>query len=113
MAFVLNVLVIIGVMWVLFRFMYPKPKDMYLPKSGDDVSVRPCNYCQTPLATYRGILIPKSLPADTEEAALDYTFSKDDKGVITDDCWFFCNQEHQASFASQQAGIGIEVDKQP
>ncbi len=102
MAFVLNMVFILLAMWVIFRFMYPKPKQMYLPKPDDDTSVRSCSYCQTPLATYRGILIPKSLPAATHESDIEYVFSKDDKGVITDECYFFCNAEHQAAYCDEQ-----------
>lgn len=100
-AFFLNMLIIMAAMWAIFRFMYPKPKQMHLAKPDDDVSIRHCDHCATPLATYRGILIPKSLPASSEEAqTLDYAFVRNDKHTITDDCWFFCNGEHQAQFCA-------------
>lgn len=100
-AFFLNVLIIIGAMWLFFRYMYPKPPKAFFAKAGDDVSLRVCDHCGTSLATYRGIFIPKTLPPDTEEAAVGMlvgTLTRDEKGVIVEQGYFFCNQEHQAAF---------------
>lgn len=102
MAFILNMLIIIGVMWAFFRYMYPKPPKEFFAKAGDDISLRACSHCGTPLATYRGILIPKSLPADTAESDITHPFTKDDDNVVLDECYFFCNTEHQADFVHKQ-----------
>lgn len=97
-AFIINMLIIMGVMWAFFRYMYPKPPKEFFANAGDDVSVRTCDFCGGKLATYRGILIPKTLPPATLERDLIYQFEKNDKNVIQDDCYFFCNDEHQAEF---------------
>lgn len=70
-AFILNVIIILIVMKIFFKFMYPKPPKHFMPKEGDDTTLRVCNHCGHSLATYRGIL--------------------NDKG-------FFCNEEHQNAF---------------
>ena len=72
-AVIFHVVVIIAVMWVFFKFMYPKPPTAFLPKKDDDVSLRVCDYCGHSLATYRGIL--------------------------QDDGKFFCNDEHKNSYS--------------
>lgn len=102
-AFIINLIMIFGAMWLFFRFMYPKPPKAFFAKAGDDTSERCCDFCGTPLATYRGILIPKDKPCNTDESTLiDYPFAKDDKQVVLDDCWFFCNHEHQQAFCQNQ-----------
>lgn len=82
-AFIMTMIVIWAVMWMFFKFMYPKPPKHYYPKEGDVITPRTCDYCGHDLAEYRGVLEPKPAgsSADGEEAA-----------------WFFCNYEHQASF---------------
>lgn len=102
-AFIINMLIIMGVMWAFFRYMYPKPPKEFFAKEGDDVSVRTCDFCGGKLATYRGILIPKTLPPATLERDLTYQFIKNEKNVIQDDCYFFCNGEHQANFCKNQS----------
>lgn len=99
-AFFLNVLIIIGAMWLFFRYMYPKPPKAFFAKAGDDVSLRVCDHCGTSLATYRGIFIPKTLPPDTEEASVT-ALARDEKGVIVEQGYFFCNHEHQAAFCAK------------
>ena len=74
-AFLLNVIIILIVMKVFFKFMYPKPPKNFLPKEGDDTTIRTCNHCGHTLATYRGIL------------------QKDSEQEL-----FFCNDEHQEAF---------------
>lgn len=74
-AFFINLIIILVVMKVFFKFMYPKPPQNFLPQTGDDTSLRQCSHCGHELATYRGIL---QKDGDKE--------------------WFFCNQEHQAAF---------------
>ena len=100
MAFFINVLIIAAVMWWFFRYMYPKPPATFFAKADDDTSIRHCDHCQTPLATYRGILIPKSLPPSTPEAWVSYPFIKDEDHTILDDCYFFCNDEHQSAYVA-------------
>lgn len=77
-AFFINVMIILVVMKVFFKFMYPKPPKHFLPKEDDDISLRRCDYCGHELATYRGIL------QNAEQGER-----------------FFCNDEHQALFANK------------
>ncbi|WFF38986.1 hypothetical protein LU290_01755 [Moraxella nasibovis] len=79
-AFIVNVIIILIVMKIFFKFMYPKPPKAFFPKEGDDVSVRTCDHCGHSLATYRGIL-------QTED------------GVER----FFCNDEHRTAFFERQS----------
>lgn len=79
-AFILNVIIILVVMKVFFKFMYPKPPAHFFPKEGDDTSVRACSHCGHTLATYRGILV---------------------QGEQGEPERFFCNDEHQALFEKQ------------
>lgn len=79
-AFILNVIIILIVMKIFFKWMYPKPPKSFLPQEGDDTSIRTCDYCGHSLATYRGIL------------------QVDEQGEH-----FFCNDEHQASFNNSQS----------
>lgn len=80
-AFILNVLIISVVMWLFFKFMYPKPPKAFFPKEGDDTSLRHCHHCGHELATYRGIL------------------TTNEQG----DELFFCNDEHQAAYHQNQS----------
>lgn len=77
-AFIINVIIILLVMKLFFKFMYPKPPKAFFAQEGDDVSVRNCHHCGHSLATYRGVL-------------------QIDDGVER----FFCNDEHQAAFFEQ------------
>lgn len=74
-AFILNVIIILIVMKLFFKFMYPKPPKDFMPKEGDDTTLRQCAFCQHSLATYRGIL---------EKTESDERF--------------FCNDEHKSAF---------------
>ena len=77
-AFLLNIIIIILlVMKVLFKYMYPKPPANFLPKEGD-TSIRKCSYCGHTLATYRGIL--------EKQGESEY---------------FFCNDEHKKAFEQE------------
>ena len=42
-------------MWAFFKFMYPKPPKEFMPKKGDVITPRDCDYCGYPLAEYRGV----------------------------------------------------------
>lgn len=74
-AFFINLVIILAVMKVFFKFMYPKPPKNFLPKDGDDTSIRQCDCCGHSLATYRGIL------------------RTDEQGER-----FFCNDEHEQQY---------------
>ena len=78
-AFFINLVIILVVMKVFFKFMYPKPPKNFMPKEGDDTSIRICDYCGHSLATYRGIL---------------QTDKQDER--------FFCNDEHKNAFLTDQ-----------
>ncbi|WP_133141521.1 hypothetical protein [Moraxella caviae] len=53
-AFIINVIIILIVMKVFFKFMYPKPPKAFFAQAGDDTSLRRCAHCGHELATYRG-----------------------------------------------------------
>lgn len=100
-AFVLNVLIIGGIMWVLLKFMYPKPPKAFFAKEGEDTRLRACSYCGHKLATYRGILEndagevidTPALPDDDETKQL-----LKNNQVFDDGNCFFCNDEHRQAF---------------
>ncbi|MDO4895176.1 hypothetical protein [Moraxella sp.] len=79
-AFIINVLIILVVMKVFFKFMYPKPPKAFFPQEGDDTTLRTCHHCGHQLATYRGIL---ESDAQTER--------------------FFCNDEHRLAYHEQHS----------
>lgn len=74
-AFILNVIIILIVMKIFFKFMYPKPPKEFFAKEGDDTTVRTCDHCGHELVTYRGIL-------ERNESAER----------------FFCNDEHRLAY---------------
>ncbi|WP_049236651.1 hypothetical protein U0021_06730 [Moraxella canis] len=76
-AFILNIVIIGVVMWLFFKFMYPKPPKAFFPKEGDDTSLRHCHHCGHELATYRGILLNEKQHNER----------------------FFCNDEHLSAYA--------------
>lgn len=75
-AFILNVIIILVVMKVFFKLMYPKPPKGFFAKEGDDMTMRICDYCGHSLAAYRGILEQKD-------------------GSIER---FFCNDQHRVAY---------------
>lgn len=76
LLFLINIVIILVIMKLFFKFMYPKPPKHFLPQAGDDISVRQCAHCGHSLATYRGIL--------------------------QDDDVFFCNDEHRQAHKLSQ-----------
>ncbi|MDO5768799.1 MAG: hypothetical protein Q4P13_04785 [Psychrobacter sp.] len=84
-AFIATLIVIWFVMWLFYKFMYPKPPARFMPQEGDVVTPRTCDFCGHELAEYRGVLEPKPNAHDHEEP--------NQKSE-----WFFCNYEHQADF---------------
>lgn len=109
-AFLLNALIIMGVMWAFFRFMYPKPPTAFLPKKDDDVSLRVCDYCGHSLATYRGIYEKEGIemnsppPKDTAKTANNLPVPKAEGER------FFCNDEHKAAFYQAVSGTVVDTD---
>ncbi|WP_066803821.1 hypothetical protein [Moraxella oblonga] len=87
-AFVLNVIIILVVMKLFFKFMYPKPPKHFFPQEGDDTTLRTCSHCGHTLATYRGILV---------------------QGKQGEPERFFCNDEHQTLFEQSQSPSGKDV----
>ncbi|UNU73734.1 hypothetical protein LU293_02150 [Moraxella nasovis] len=81
-AVLINVIIILLIMKIFFKFMYPKPPRDFFPKEGDDTSLRHCDYCGHSLATYRGIVV-----------------HDDDKER------FFCNDEHQSKFYKNNPSV--------
>lgn len=68
----LVLLITIGCVMFSMRWIYPRPPKGYIvPKAGDNLTPRQCNFCGHTLAEWRGIV-------DGEH--------------------FFCNHEHQADF---------------
>lgn len=82
-AFIVNVIIILIVMKIFFKFMYPKPPKTFFAQEGDDTSLRTCNHCGHSLATYRGIL---------EQGGQDGER-------------FFCNDEHRAAYVNQHGQL--------
>lgn len=104
-AFVLNVLIVGIIMWVLLKFMYPKPPKAFAPKEGEDIRLRACSHCGHKLATYRGILEngagqiieTPAMPDDDETKKL-----LKNNQVFDDGNPFFCNDEHRQAFYDKQ-----------
>ena len=115
-ALVSTLLVIWVVMWIFFKFMYPKPPKAFFPKEGDITTPRICDFCGHELAQYRGIVQqksqqfqaqnneaapqPDSAGADTHLKAANSSEELDTlaAGKNNENEWFFCNAEHQARF---------------
>ncbi len=76
-ALITTLIIIWIVMWLFYKFMYPKPPTHYYPQEGDVLTPRQCDFCGHDLEEYRGVL--ESKPQGDGE-------------------WFFCNYEHQADF---------------
>lgn len=68
-AFVFTLILIWLAMWAFFKFMYPKPPKEFMPKKGDVITPRDCDFCGYPLAEYRGVMetIPKAQIAEAEQ----------------------------------------------
>lgn len=90
---VISTLIIIWmVMWVFYKFMYPRAPKSMMPKKGDVTTPRQCDYCGNHLAQYRGVL--ESEAGVISSAAPVHTASNETRG----NGLFFCNYEHQADF---------------
>ena len=107
-ALISTLLVIWIVMWIFFKFMYPKPPKAFFPKEGDVTTPRICDFCGHELAQYRGIVEKKKQQVEASSAEFTQpadstatTPAKSDMVAASEDIqneWFFCNAEHQASF---------------
>lgn len=117
-AFIITLLITTAIMWVFFKFMYPKPPKHLYPQEGDVVSPRFCDECGHPLAQYRGVIEPMPEQQSSHDHADTVNASKfcqqreialrkgNDKEVAELDAlidqwqtqWFFCNYEHQVQF---------------
>lgn len=101
LAFLINILIIGGVMWAFFRYMYPKPPQQFFAKAGEDTRLRRCCECGHRLATYRGILeneqgeIIETPPLPDDEDTKKLLKNKE---VFDDGSRFFCNDEHRQAF---------------
>ena len=86
-AVIIIIIVIWIVMWGFYKFMYPRAPKSMMPKKGDVITPRQCNFCGNSLAEYRGVLETKpNLAANSESA------------ISENQALFFCNYEHQADF---------------
>ena len=96
---VIIIIIIIWVsMWGFYKFMYPRAPKSMMPKKGDVITPRQCNFCGNSLAEYRGVL----------ETSPDLmTDNKNTSNVDVNKALFFCNYEHQADF---HAGKIYKVD---
>ena len=59
LAFIITLILIWLAMWAFFKFMYPKPPKEFMPKKGDVITPRECDFCGYPLAEYRGVMEAK------------------------------------------------------
>ena len=85
-AVIIIILIIWASMWGFYKFMYPRAPKSMMPKKGDVITPRQCDFCGNSLAEYRGVL--ETNPNTASEVA--------DEAVLNE--LFFCNYEHQADF---------------
>lgn len=79
--------------------MYPRAPKSMMPKKGDVITPRQCDFCGNSLAEYRGVL-ESNINAKTIDISVDADANM--ASEITDEPTsgelFFCNYEHQADF---------------
>ena len=85
-AVIIVIIIIWASMWGFYKFMYPRAPKSMMPKKGDVITPRQCDFCGNSLAEYRGVL--ETNPSTASEVA--------DEAVLSE--LFFCNYEHQADF---------------
>ena len=100
MLAVIIIIIIIWVsMWGFYKFMYPRAPKSMMPKKGDVITPRQCDFCGNSLAEYRGVL-ESNINAKTIDVSVDADANM--ASEITDEPTsgelFFCNYEHQADF---------------
>ena len=100
MLAVIIIIIIIWVsMWGFYTFMYPRAPKSMLPKKGDVITPRQCDFCGNSLAEYRGVLESNinaktiDVSADADANMASESMDKSASGEL-----FFCNYEHQADF---------------
>ncbi|WP_296403887.1 hypothetical protein [Psychrobacter sp.] len=86
--------------------MYPKPPQQFMPKQGDVITPRDCDFCGYPLAEYRGVMETKPVDSlleseqqqitelTSEVAAIKQQISTHESAVK--------NSAHQKSLSRQQ-----------
>ena len=100
MLAVIIIIIIIWVsMWGFYKFMYPRAPKSMMPKKGDVITPRQCDFCGNSLAEYRGVL-ESNINAKTIDVSADADANMAskimDKSASVE--LFFCNYEHQADF---------------
>lgn len=66
--FFINMALVLGVMWILARWLYPKPPKHFLPQAGDDTTLKVCSVCGVQLAAYRGVVAGEHFFCNYEHA---------------------------------------------
>ena len=93
-AVIIIILIIWASMWGFYKFMYPRAPKSMMPKRGDVITPRQCDFCGNSLAEYRGVLETK--PSSVVNS--DSTSNLSDSNLEVNKELFFCNYEHQADF---------------
>ena len=96
-AVIIIILIIWASMWGFYKFMYPRAPKSMMPKKGDVITPRQCNFCGNSLAEYRGVL-ESSVSAETIAANNNADITSQSIDNSASDELFFCNYEHQADF---------------
>lgn len=89
LAVIIIIIIIWIVMWGFYKFMYPRAPKSMMPKKGDVITPRQCDFCGHSLAEYRGVL-------ETNPSSMIEGDNHDDATANRE--LFFCNYEHQADF---------------
>ena len=98
-AAIMMIIIIWIVMWVFYKFMYPRAPRSMMPKEGDVTTPRHCNFCGNSLAEYRGVLETKpSMVANSDSTSNLSDSNLSDSNLDANKELFFCNYEHQADF---------------
>lgn len=94
LSVIIIVIIVWGVMWGFYKFMYPRAPQSMMPKAGDVTTPRVCDFCGNSLAQYRGVLEETvKISPDTDNTVASVDGSLADNAPL-----FFCNYEHQADF---------------
>ena len=96
-AVIIIILIIWASMWGFYKFMYPRAPKSMMPKKGDVITPRQCNFCGNSLAEYRGVL-ESSVSAETIAANNNANIASENTNKLASGELFFCNYEHQADF---------------
>ena len=96
-AVIIIILIIWASMWGFYKFMYPRAPKSMMPKKGDVITPRQCDFCGNSLAEYRGVL-ESSVSAETIAANNNANIALENTNKLASGELFFCNYEHQADF---------------